>query len=125
MSGEEAYYWVEFSRQSLALITLSSLYPLQDFFNHPNVIDYTKSSIELIPEFDFRQRIKDAIKISDQLSRNQDLIVLSVNEAEKITKILDYTDDLKQALKEAKSNHSSVVVANKRYKNILTEINND
>jgi dsDNA-specific endonuclease/ATPase MutS2 len=89
------------------------------------VIDYTKSSIELISESDFRQRIKDAIKVSDMLSHNPDLIVLSVSEAEKIIKILDGTDDLKQAVKEAKSNRSSVVVANKRYKNVLSEIDND
>lgn len=125
ISGNEAYYWVEFCRQSFTSITLSSLYPLQDFFSHPNVIDYTKSSIELIPEFEFRQRIKDAIKVSDLLSHNPDLIVLSISEAEKIVKILDGTDDLKQAIKEAKSNRSSVVVANKRYKNVLSEIDDD
>ena len=78
-----------------------------------------------ITESDFRQRIKDAIKVSDLLSQNPDLIVLSVSEAEKIVKILDGTDDLKQAVKEAKSNHSSVVIANKRYKNVLSEIDND
>ena len=89
------------------------------------MIDYTKSSIELIPEFEFRQRIKDAIKVSDLLSHNPDLIVLSISEAEKIVKILDGTDDLKQAIKEAKSNRSSVVVANKRYKNVLSEIDDD
>ena len=89
------------------------------------MIDYTKSSIELISESDFRQRIKDAIKVSDMLSHNPDLIVLSVSEAEKIIKILDGTDDLKQAVKEAKYNRSSVVVANKRYKNVLSEIDND
>lgn len=125
VSGDEAYYWVEYNRQSFASITFSSLYPLQDFFSHPNVIDYTKSSIELIHESDFRQRINDAIKVSNLLSQNPDLIVLSVSEAEKIIKNLDGTDDLKQAVKEAKSNHSSVVIANKRYKNVLSEIDND
>ena len=125
VTGFSAYYWVEFERKSFSTLSFSSLYPLQDFFSHPNVIDYTKSSIELINESDFRQRIKDAIKVSDLLSQNPDLIVLSVSEAEKIIKILDGTDDLKQAVKEAKSNRSSVVVANKRYKNILSEIDND
>jgi hypothetical protein len=125
VTGFSAYYWVEFNRNSFSALSFSSLYPLQDFFSHPNVIDYTKSSIELISESDFRQRIKDAIKVSDMLSHNPDLIVLSVNEAEKIIKILDGTDDLKQAVKEAKSNRSSVVVANKRYKNVLSEIDDD
>ena len=125
VTGFSAYYWVEFERKSFSTLSFSSLYPLQDFFSHPNVIDYTKSSIELINESDFRQRIKDAIKVSDLLSQNPDLIVLSVSEAEKIIKILDGTDDLKQAVKEAKSNRSSVVVANKRYKNVLSEIDND
>ena len=125
VTGFSAYYWVEFNRNSFSALSFSSLYPLQDFFSHPNVIDYTKSSIELISESDFRQRIKDAIKVSDMLSHNPDLIVLSVSEAEKIIKILDGTDDLKQAVKEAKANRSSVVVANKRYKNVLSEIDND
>lgn len=125
VTGFSAYYWVEFERKWFSILSFSSLYPLQDFFSHPNVIDYTKSSIELINESDFRQRIKDAIKVSDLLSQNPDLIVLSVSEAEKIIKILDGTDDLKQAVKEAKSNRSSVVVANKRYNNVLSEIDND
>lgn len=125
VTGFSAYYWVEFERKSFSALSFSSLYPLQDFFSHPNVIDYTRSSIELIPELDFRRRIKDAIKVSDLLSQNSDLIVLSINEAEKISKILDGTEDLKHAVKEAKSNHSSVVVANKRYKNVLSEIDND
>ena len=125
VTGFSAYYWVEFERKSFSTLSFSSLYPLQDFFSHPNVIDYTKSSIELITESDFKQRIKDAIKVSDLLSQNPDLIVLSVSEAEKIVKILNGTDDLKQAVKEAKSNRSSVVVANKRYKNVLSEIDND
>lgn len=125
VTGFSAYYWVEFERKSFSVLSFSSLYPLQDFFSHPNVIDYTKSSIELIPESDFRKRIKDAIKVSDLLTQNPDLIVLSLNEATKIAKMLDGTDDLKQSIKEAKSSHSSVVVANKRYKNVLSEIDND
>ena len=125
VTGFSAYYWVEFERKSFSTLSFSSLYPLQDFFSHPNVIDYKKSSIELIPESNFRQRIKDAIIVSNLLSQNPDLIVLPISEAEKIVKILNGTDDLKQAVKEAKSNHSSVVVANKRYKNVLAEIDNE
>ena len=124
-SGIETYYWVEFSRKSFSSLTLSSLYPLQDFFNHPNIIDFKKGNIEPIIDADFRQRVKDAINIADLLVSNSDLIVLSLAEAEKICKLVDNNDELKHAIKEAKTNRISMVVANKRYKNILAEIDND
>lgn len=124
VSGNSAYYWVEYERESFSKLSFSNLNPLQDFFCHPNVIDYKKSSIELIPESDFIERIKESIKISDLLSKNDDLVLLSVRDAERIYKNYEGADDLKQAVKEAKSNGSSVVVANKRYKNVLSEIDN-
>ena len=73
VTGYSAYYWVQFDRMSFMTLPFSVLYPLQDFFHHPNVIDYRKSSIELIPEADFKHRITDAIKIADALSGNSDL----------------------------------------------------
>lgn len=122
VSGEDAYYWIEFSRQSFASITFSSLYPLQDFFSHPNVINYKKSTIEYINDVDFRQRIADALKASAILTNNPNLIVLSLSDAEKICAIIESSDDLKQAIKEAKDNKSTIVIADKRYRNVLNEI---
>lgn len=122
MTGYSAYYWVEFDRKSFSAISFSSLYPLQDFFNHPNVIDYKKSTIEFISENVFRARVADAIKASVLLSSNPNLIVLSLADAEKICKVIAGADDLKQAIEEAKTNNTTSVVANKRYRNILNEI---
>ena len=122
MTGFSAYYWVEFERKSFSALSFSSLYPLQDFFNHPNVIDYTKSSIELISETDFRRRIEDAIQTSALLSSNPNLIILSLVDAERICKKINNPEDLRQAIREAKANKSTTVIANRRYGNVLNEI---
>lgn len=122
VTGYSAYYWVQFDRKSFMTLPFSTLYPLQDFFHHPHVIDYRKSSIELIPEADFKHGIYDAIKVSDALSKNSNLIALSLNEAESICKTIVGADDLKQAIMDARANNSTIVVADKRYKNILNEI---
>ena len=122
VTGYSAYYWVQFERSSFATIPFSALCPLQDFFKHPNVIDYRKTSVELIPEADFQNRISDAIKVADALAGNCNLVALSLKEAEAICKAVIGTDDLKQATKEAKANKSTVVIADKRYQNILNEL---
>ena len=122
MAGYSAYYWIEFNRKSFTSLRFSCLNPIQDFFRHPNVIDYKKTSIALIEDSIFRRRIRDAIKVADALAGNGKLVALSIKEAESICKNVAGTDDLKQALKEAKSNMSTIVLANKKYQNILNEI---
>jgi hypothetical protein len=122
VTGFSAYYWVEFDRKSFSAISFSSLYPLQDFFSHPNVIDYKKSTIEIIPESDFRKRIDDVIKTSALLASNPNLILLPIGDAEKISKIISNSEDLKQAIKEAKATNSLTVIVDKRYRNVLNEV---
>ncbi len=123
ITGFDAYYWVEYDRKSFSSLFFSNLYPLQDFFRHPNVIDYKKNAIELIPEDEMKQRVTDAIKISDALTGNNDLVALPIKEAEMICKTVVDSDDLRCAVKEAKASKSTIVVVNKRYLNILREIN--
>jgi len=118
-----AYYWVEFDRKSFTRNSLYGISPLQDFFQHPNVIDFKKSNIELIAEDEFNLCVKNAIKVADALAGNNDLTVLPLKEAEKICKIIEGADDLMKAVKEAKAEHANIVVANKRYQVILNELN--
>lgn len=123
ITGFDAYYWVEFDRKSFSSISFSDLYPLQDFFRHPNVIDYRKTTIELIPEDEMKRRVTDAIKIADALTGNNDMVALPIKEAEMICKTIVDSDDLRFAIKEARASKSTIVVVNRRYLNILREIN--
>ena len=122
MTGYHAYYWVEFERNGFMSIPFSNMSPLQDFFNHPNVIDCRGSVIELIEEYAFKQRIDEAMRISGVLAGNKNLILMSITQAEKICRSIEGTEDLKQAVQDAKANNSTVVIANKRYQNLLSEL---
>lgn len=121
-TGVDALYWVEFERKFFTSTSYQTLQPLQDFFTHPNVINYKRNVIEHIPETDFQKRIIDAVGISLLLASNSDLCTLRLSDAEKICKAVEGTDDLKDAVKKAKSNKSSIVVTDRRYLNILSEI---
>lgn len=125
MTGYHAYYWVEFERNGFASIPFLNLSPLQDFFNHPNVIDYRGSVIELMEEDVYKQRINEAMRIRGVLAGNKNLILMSIIQAEKICRNIEGTDDLKQAIQDAKKNNSTVVIADKRYLNVLHELTFD
>ena len=122
MTGFLAFYWVEFERNEFSNLSLHGIDPLQDFFYHPHVIDCNNTSIELIQEDEFKLRVNDMLKVCDSLAGNKNLIVLSTREAELICNRIGGADDLKVALQEAKLNNSTVVVANKRYQNVLLEL---
>lgn len=125
VNGFYAYYWVEYTRSSFSSISFPNLSPLLDFFHHPNVIDIKKSRIELIEYPDFQQRIADAIKVADALKGNNNLVAIALKEAERIYKAIVGADDLGRAIKEAKNNHSTIVIVDKRYQNILNELENN
>lgn len=125
VTGFSAYYWVEYTRSSFSSLSFPNLSPTLDFFYHPNVIDLKRSKIELIADSDFQQRISDAIKVADALKGNNNLVAIALKEAERIYKAIVGADDLGRAIIEAKSNHSTIVIVDKRYKNVLNELENN
>lgn len=122
MTCSHAYYWIEFDRKGFVAIPISNLYPLQDFFHHPNVIEYRNSVIELMKEYDFRHRVDDTIRVCNAQIGNGNLIVMSITQAEAICNQIEGAMDLKEAIQDAKKHNSTVVIANKRYQNVLNEL---
>ncbi len=122
VTGFLGLYWVEFERNTFSVLSYSSFDPLQDFFNHPHVIDYANPAVTFIQEDEYKQRVADMIKVSETLAGNDNLIVLSIKDATLICSHLGGVDDLKTALQEAKKSNSTVVIANKRYQIILKEL---
>lgn len=125
VSGFMAYYWIEFNRTTFSAISFGYHNLLQDFFCHPYIINLKNSSIEAIPEVEFQNRVADIININDLLLKDNTLIRIGIQDAEMIINHLDECDDLIKEVKKAKEKKSNYIVANKRYKNILQELNNN
>lgn len=125
VSSLYAYYWVEFDRSSLfnSLNPISSLDPINDFFHHPNVLDFKRNSISQIPLDDFRPRVQDAIRIAKKLARDNKLGTISLSDAEAICKRLSNVQDLQKAISFAKKNNTTMVIVDKKYVNIIRELN--
>lgn len=117
----DGYYWVQFPRNQFSTLDYTSIDPLLTMERFPHVIKYGKISLEPINSNDFKAKINDALLIAGQ-ANNTNQTVLSLSDAQHIIDAMPNADDLRLAMDEAKSKGYSVVVADKKYENILKEL---
>lgn len=117
----DGYYWVQFPRDQFFTLDFSSIDPLLTLEHYPHVIKYGKISLEPINASDFKAKINDALLIAGQASSSNQT-VLSLTDAAHILDVMPNAVDLKKAVDDAKTKGQSVVVADKKYENILKEL---
>lgn len=119
--NEDGYYWVQFPRDQFFTFDFSSIDPLLTLERYPHVIKYGKISLEPINASDFKAKINDALLIAGQASSSNQT-VLSLTDAAQILDAMPNAVDLKKAVDDAKTKGLSIVVADKKYENILKEL---
>lgn len=117
----DGYYWVQFPRDQFFTLDFTSIDPLLTLERYPHVIKYGKISLEPINASDFKAKINDALLIAGQASSSNQT-VLSLTDAAHILDAMPTAVDLKKAVDDAKTKGQSVVVADKKYENILKEL---
>lgn len=117
----DGLYWVQFPRDKFFTLDFTSIDPLLTLERYPHVIKYGKISFEPINAKDFKAKINDALLIADQAS-NSNQTVLSLTDAIRILDAIPNATELRKAVDNAKSKGQSVVVADKKYENILKEL---
>lgn len=117
----DGYYWVQFPRDQFFTLDFSNIDPLLTLERYPHVIKYGKISLEPINASTFKAKINDALLIAGQASSSNQT-VLSLTDAEHILDAMPNSVDLKKAVEESKTKGQSVVVADKKYENILKEL---
>lgn len=117
----DGYYWVQFPRDQFFTLDFTSIDPLLTLERYPHVIKYGKISLEPINASDFKAKINDALLIEGQAS-NSNQTVLSLADAAHILDAMPNADDLRKAVDDVKAKGQSVVVADKKYENILKEL---
>lgn len=117
----DGYYWVQFPRDQFFTLDFTIIDPLLTLERYPHVIKYGKISLEPINASDFKAKINDALLIAGQAS-NSNQTVLSLTDAAHILDAMPNAVDLRKAVDDAKAKGQSVVVADKKYENILKEL---
>ena len=117
----DGYYWVQFPRDQFFTLDFSSIDPLLTLERYPHVIKYGKISLEPINASDFKAKINDSLLIAGQASSSNQT-VLSLTDAAHILDAMPNEVDLEKAVDNAKTKGQSVVVADKKYENILKEL---
>lgn len=120
-SNNDGLYWLQFSRDQFFTLDFTSIDPLLTLERFPHVIKYGRVELERMEKKEFERKIKDALLIAGQAS-NSNQTVLSLTDAAHILDAMPNADDLRKAVDDAKAKGQSVVVADKKYENILKEL---
>jgi hypothetical protein len=120
-SNNDGLYWVQFPREQFFTLDFANIDPLITLERFPHVIKYGRVELERMEKKELDRKINDALLMAGQAS-NANQTVLSMTDAQHILDAMPNADDLRKAVDDATAKGQSVVVADKKYENILKEL---